>query len=153
MTSSYGLLARAAVLGAATGLRSTTGVAALVTQRDAGLGALLSHPAARPLAALAVAGEMVADKLPNAPSRLKPASLAFRVVLGGLAGAGCARSAGKSPAPSAVLPAAAVAAAAAAASTWLGYQARAALGRRLPAAGVAVAEDALAIGLAAVASR
>jgi uncharacterized membrane protein len=138
---------RAAALGAATGLRSTVALAALIVRRDQGLPAVLRHPAARPAAVLADAGELVMDKLPRTPSRLDPPALAGRLIFAGLAAVVLARSAGQPP-----VPAAAVAVAAALAAAKVGHDARAALGRRLPDPVVAVAEDAVAIGLAALGS-
>ncbi|MGD0840956.1 MAG: DUF4126 family protein [Candidatus Acidiferrales bacterium] len=46
--------------------------------------------------------EIVMDKLPSTPSRLKPAGMIPRIVLGGLSGAAIAASAGQSPALGAV---------------------------------------------------
>jgi hypothetical protein len=89
--SASGVLEHAAILGAATGMRSTVALAALIFRRSDGLPAVLKHPAVRWIAATADGAELVADKLP-------------------------------------------------------------ALARRLPDPVVAVAEDALAIGLAAIGS-
>jgi hypothetical protein len=47
------VLEHAAVLGAATGMRSTVALAALIFRRSDGLPAVLRHPAARWIAALA----------------------------------------------------------------------------------------------------
>jgi uncharacterized membrane protein len=141
------VLGRAAALGAATGLRSTVALAALIVRRDEGLPAVLRHPAARPVAALADAGELVMDKLPGTPSRLDPPALAGRLIFAGLAAVVLARSAHRGP-----VPAAAIALAAALAAAKAGHDARAALARRLPDPVVAVAEDAVAIGLAALGS-
>jgi len=146
-TRAAALLGRAAALGAATGLRSTVALAALILRRNDGLPAVLRHPAARPAAALADAGELVADKLPATPSRLEPPGLAGRVVSASLAAAVLARSGHRRP-----LPAMAVASAAALAAAKVCHDARAALARHLPDPAVAVAEDALAIGLAALGS-
>jgi hypothetical protein len=66
------MLGRAGALGAATGLRSTVTLAALVARRNDGLPAALGHPAAQAAAAIFCAGELVADKLPATPSRLSP---------------------------------------------------------------------------------
>jgi uncharacterized membrane protein len=141
------LLGRAAALGAATGMRSTVALAALILRRDDGLPAALRHPAARPAAALADAGELVADKLPGTPSRLEPPGLVGRVVSASLAGAVLARSGHRRP-----LPAMAIASAAALAAAKICHDARAELARHLPDPAVAVAEDALAIGLATLGS-
>ncbi|HWG65093.1 MAG TPA: hypothetical protein VG253_25700 [Streptosporangiaceae bacterium] len=141
------VLGRAAVLGAATGLRSSAALAALIVRRDDGLPAIMRRRAARPAAALATAGELVIDKLPSTPSRLSPASLTGRVVFAAAAGAIVARSRHRHP-----IPAAVIASAAALAAAKLGHDARAAVARRLPDPAVAVAEDAVAIGLAALGS-
>ena len=66
------MLGRAGLLGAATGLRSTVALAALVVRRNDGLPAALGHPAFQAAAAIACAGELVADKLPTTPSRVRP---------------------------------------------------------------------------------
>jgi uncharacterized membrane protein len=147
MKESSEVLLRAAALGAATGLRSTVALAALVLRRGDGLPAAFRHPAARPVAVAASGGELVSDKLPGTGSRLAPPSLAGRVICASLAAAVLARAARQAPVPSML-----VAAAAALAAAKAGHDARAALGRRLPDPVVAVAEDALAIGLAATGS-
>jgi hypothetical protein len=146
-TPTPALLGRAAALGAATGMRSTVALAALILRRSEGLPAVLRHPAARPAAAVADAGELVADKLPTTPSRLEPPGLAGRVVSASLAAAVLARSGHRRP-----IPAMAVASAAALAAAKVCHDARAALARHLPDPVVGVAEDALAIGLAALGS-
>ena len=128
-------------------MRSTVALAALILRRSEGLPAVLRHPAARPAAAVADAGELVADKLPTTPSRLEPPGLAGRVVSASLAAAVLARSGHRRP-----IPAMAVASAAALAAAKVCHDARAALARHLPDPVVAVAEDALAIGLAALGS-
>lgn len=85
------MLGRAGALGAATGLRSTVALAALVVRRNDGLPAALGHPAAQVAAAVACAGELVADKLPATPSRLSPRGLATRLIAASLAAAVLAR--------------------------------------------------------------
>ena len=148
MMSTPQLLARAAALGAATGLRSSVGLATLVARRhDRSLG-VLSRPAAGPIAVLALGSELVIDKLPMTPSRLEPPGLASRVVFAAFAAAAFARSESEFPVPAAVL-ASAIALVAAKA----GHDARAALGRRVPDVAVALAEDGVALGLAAFATR
>jgi hypothetical protein len=146
-TPASGALERAAVLGAATGLRGTVALAALIVRRGNGLPAVLRHPAARRIAAIADGAELVIDKLPMTPSRLDPLGLAGRLISASLAAAVLARSEHRGPIP-AVLTASATALAAAK----IGHDARAAFARRLPDPVVAVAEDALAIGLAALGS-
>src|SRR5215510_12146599 len=55
---------------------------------------------------LAAVGELIADKLPSTPSRMKPPGLIARIVLGGLSGAAIAASTSQSIALGAVLGAA-----------------------------------------------
>ena len=76
---STGTLERCVALGTATGLRSSWGVAGPVLTGAAGSRARLA-------AALAVAGETVADKHPAVPDRLSAMGLAPRL-LSGAAGA------------------------------------------------------------------
>lgn len=137
----------AAVLGAATGLRGTVALAALIIRRSDGLPAILRHPAARRIAAIADGAELVIDKLPMTPSRLDPPGLAGRLISATLAAMVVARSEHQDP-----IPAVLIASAAALASAKICHDARAALARRVPDTAVAVAEDALAIGLAALGS-
>ena len=61
------MLEHAAVLGAATGMRSTVALTALILRRSDGLPAVLRHPAARLIAATADGAELVVDKLPGRP--------------------------------------------------------------------------------------
>jgi uncharacterized membrane protein len=146
-TASAMLLGRAAALGAATGLRSTVALAALIVRRTDGLPAVLRRPAARSAAAIADGGELIVDKLPTTPSRLDPPGLAGRLISASLAAAVLARSGHRRP-----VPAVAIACAAALAAAKIGHDARCALARRVPDPAVAVVEDAVAIGLAALGS-
>jgi uncharacterized membrane protein len=141
------VLERAAVLGAATGMRSTVALAALIMRSSDGLPAVLRHPAARRVAATADGAELVVDKLPGTASRLDPPGLTGRLISASLAAAVLARSEHQGPIPSML-----TASVAALAAAKVCHDARAALARRLPDPVVAVAEDALAIGLAAVGS-
>jgi uncharacterized membrane protein len=141
------VLVRAAALGAATGLRSTVALTALIVRDDDGLPAALRRPAARLAAVVAGGGELVADKLPATPSRLTFAGLAGRMICAALAADVLARSGHRRPAP-----AQAIALAAALAAAKIGHDTRRVLARRLPDPVVAVAEDAVAIGLAALGS-
>ncbi len=141
------MLGRAAALGAATGLRSTVALAALIVRRSDGLPTALGHPAARTAAVIADAGELVADKLPTTPSRLSPRGLAVRLISASLAAVVLARSGHRRP-----IPAMVIAAAAALAAAKIGHDSRRALARRLPDPAVALVEDGLAIGLAALGS-
>ncbi|MGY1782969.1 hypothetical protein [Geodermatophilus sp. SYSU D01036] len=138
MTSS--LVLRAALLGTAAGGRSSLGLAvpALVASRR------------RPvrLAALAaVAGELVADKLPATPSRTIPPSVAVRLAAGAAGGALLARRRGGR-----LLPALA-GAAGAAAGTLGGARWRRLAGRRGPDLAAALAEDVVVVTIASLAGR
>lgn len=130
--------ARAILLGLAAGSRSTLGAAPLW----AGARARGSVPVRRAVA-LAVTGELAADKLPNAPSRLAGPGTAVRVLAGGLGGALLARGLGQP-----VLATAGVAAAAAPLGAVIGVRWRGLWGTGRGAWVGAVLEDAAAIGLA-----
>lgn len=137
-------IARAALAGWATGDRSFSATSVLLNSDPAGVPALLRRPLARRGAALAAVGELVGDKLPNAPARTTPQALVPRLVLAGLCGAALSRSAAGTFA----------AVTTAAAAAFSGPPVRAALARRfgsdLPGA---LAEDAAAYGLAYAAVR
>jgi uncharacterized membrane protein len=137
----------AILVGAATGLRSTIGLAALINRRASGLPTWLAPEPAVVLAPLALTGELVVDKLPSTPSRLGLTGLAGRVASAALAGAVIARSTDQS-----VSLAAFVACAAALASARLGHDVRAAASGRLPPCAVAAAEDGLAFALGGAAA-
>jgi uncharacterized membrane protein len=146
----------AMLLGAATGLRSQAGVAALLTRRD--LSRLpppwsrLDSRGARIISMLTAGGEILADKLPTAPPRTKPGPLAARIATGLLVGMLADASAqGRVRAQSAV-PAALAGGSAAAATSLLGQSLRTRLSKRLPALAVAGVEDVVAIALAVVAT-
>lgn len=142
-----GVLGRSALLGAATGLRSTIALGALSVRHSPGLGPVLVHRAAPALGALAVGAELVLDKLPMTGSRLEPVGIVFRVLFAGTAAAALARAHDESP----VLPIA-VAATAAVAAAKIGHDLRAAAADRLPDPVIAVVEDAVAIALATAAT-
>jgi uncharacterized membrane protein len=146
----HALLRRGAVvgsvfLGAASGLRGQLGVATLVARSDPSLPPILRQPWTRRLLAAAAAGELVVDKLPATPSRLAPRGFIGRLALGALA-AGLFAQTRQAPWP----PAAAIGATSAAVAAKLGHDVRARLAHHAPDPAVAVLEDALALGLAAV---
>jgi uncharacterized membrane protein len=87
--------------------------------------------------------ELVMDKLPSTPSRLKPPGLIGRIVLGGLSGAAIAASAAQSLALGAVLGAAG-----GVAGAFVGHALRVRLVKALkvPDFAIALLEDAVAIG-------
>jgi uncharacterized membrane protein len=94
-----GALLRAAAVGAATGSRSTAGVAALaLTSSPASPGPIASRLGGRTgtaLSSLAAVGELVADQLPTTPSRLNAAGLVPRAALGATSAAALARRDGR----------------------------------------------------------
>jgi uncharacterized membrane protein len=149
--SGRGGLAAAALLGVATGMRSTAGFGVLILRDgrpgDRALPGPLGARLAKPAAALAIAAELVLDKLPIAGSRLEPAGLVGRISFAAAGGALVARGRGVGP-----VPAALVAVAAALASAKVFHDLRARADRRVPDVAVALTEDALALRIAALAT-
>lgn len=155
-------LARAALLGAATGIRSQLPLALLARAASRGEIALgeatpaplawLRHPKAAPLTRFSAVGETIGDKLPFVPARSKPGPLLGRVALGGLVGALASQAEG-----AAVLPGTLVGAAAGGLLAVAATKIRAAGVKRtgLPDPVWGALEDAatLGIGLAAVPTR
>jgi uncharacterized membrane protein len=88
-------------------------------------------------------GELVADKLPSAPSRTAPPGLIARIVLGAMCGAAVALAGAQSLAIGGVLGAAG-----GIAGAFGGYQVRTRLVKALkvPDFAIAILEDALAVG-------
>ena len=135
-------LLRATALGLACGGRATVGPATV---------ALTARPRPRwaPLVGALVLGELVADQLPQAPSRLEPAGLGARVVSGAVSGGLLARRRSGSVLVAAVLAGAAAAGGAHAGAVWRAW-ASVRLGHDAPGA---LVEDVLVLGLAAAAAR
>ncbi|CAA9575029.1 MAG: hypothetical protein AVDCRST_MAG18-2445 [uncultured Thermomicrobiales bacterium] len=146
--------ARALTFGAITGLRSMTGLAALVLasqperphpflQEDAAPWSWLSSRGALLAFGAGALGEYVGDKLPITPGRLQAGPLGGRVAFGALAGAASCRAAGVSPAVGAALGALGALGGSAG-----GYGLRTIIGPRLglPDLPVALLEDAATIG-------
>ena len=123
-----------------------------VSNPRAGRFALLASHGSRRLVVLAAAGELLVDKLPITPDRVENRGLVARVASGALR-RGDARL-GEGRGGRLALPALAGAGGAYLGS-WGGFAARRALGTGtgLPDPVVAVAEDLVAVGLAAVAVR
>lgn len=153
-----GAYSNAATLGFVTGLRSQLPLALLTLSANRGA---FAARAPRPLSllrsrrtlavtTLAALGELVADKLPSTPSRLKPGPLGGRLAIGTIVGAAVSREAGLPAGAGALLGAAG-----AAAGSFAGYHARTYLGRAtgLRDAVWAVAEDATALALGSLALR
>jgi uncharacterized membrane protein len=152
-TAPQSSLARAVLgsllIGAASGLRSQFGSAAVATADRSGRQPhFYRHPGVRTAFVLAVAGEIVADKLPQAGSRLKPGPLATRVVLAAVAAGHFAHARDRSIALAGVLGAGA-----ALASAKVGHDVRVRLATKVPDLAVAIGEDVLAAGMALAAVR
>src|SRR4051794_10868256 len=143
-----GSLFDAALVGAATGLRSTIGVGALVETASRGLPAFATTSPARVVAGVGVAGELVVDKLPKTPSRLEPPGLAARIVLAAVAGAALARASERPVGAAALL-----ASTTAVVSARVGHDLRRAASRWVPPLVAALVEDAVAVGLATFSVR
>jgi uncharacterized membrane protein len=149
---------RSALAGAATGGRTFTGLAALtVTATPSGQpDAVLAKPWVKRLVVLVAAQELVADKLPNTPSRLQAAPLIVRALTGVGTGVIVARRGAAPVGRSTMIGCAVTAGVAAVAGSWLGACWRGwgapRLGGDLPAA---LIEDAavVAIAYAAAARR
>jgi uncharacterized membrane protein len=93
-----GTVARAALLGVATGGRASAGVTALALSAPATTGSNGGNGLRRIRQAgttLMAASELVIDKLPNTPSRTEPGGLVPRTVLGLSGGAVIARRSGE----------------------------------------------------------
>ncbi|MBE7187079.1 DUF4126 family protein, partial [Jatrophihabitans endophyticus] len=88
-------LTRSVLAGASTGSRTFTALAAqALTARPGAAGApdsVLARPWVQGVVGLLALGELVADKLPMAPSRLEPPGLSGRLVVGAACGAIVAR--------------------------------------------------------------
>ena len=134
-------------LGAASGLRSQLGLAAVVVRSDRSLPSVVRSSWTKRLFAAGAAFELVVDKLPVTPSRLEAQGLVPRLALGALAAGLSAhtRQAGW-------FPAAAIGASSAAVAAKVGHDVRARLARHAPDPAVAVVEDVVALTLAAAGS-
>jgi uncharacterized membrane protein len=152
----------AALAGAATGSRSLTGLAALILatpgdakrQPDRALG----RPWVKAVAGLAATGEISADKLPSAPSRLNVPGLGSRLAGAAAAGVIIARRApgdgSSDPRPAQLAGCVAASVGAAVATAWLGTRWRTWAASRFGHDWIgAVMEDATAVTLATAAAR
>lgn len=153
---SMSVLARATAIGVVAGMRSQLPFALLALSARRGkivsnatgpLGFLRSGAAAVGFG-LAAAGELVGDKLPITPSRLRPGSLVVRGLVGAAAGAIVALD-DDAAAPGGALAGLAGSVAGSFGGYWL--RANAARVTGLPDPAWAVAEDVLGIGLGLVA--
>jgi uncharacterized membrane protein len=119
-------------------------MAALIDGRAQGLPAALMRPQARTAGRVAVAAELVIDKLPSTPSRLGTGGLVARIVLAGGAAVVLARGNNRP-----VLPNVLAACTMAVVAARVGHDLRVMAATHLPPLAVAVAEDSVALGLAA----
>ncbi|MFI5841845.1 hypothetical protein ACIA8K_19250 [Catenuloplanes sp. NPDC051500] len=150
------LVLRSFLLGVASGGRSMTGLAAAaLTTRPGELPggiAALTGAKARGLVVAGALGELAADKLPNAPSRLTPPSLAARMLAG--AGSAGVLAARENVTPVGYLLPTAAGAAGALVGSVAGARWRAiAGGYGWPSPAAALVEDAAVVGLAAAVTR
>ena len=135
-------------IGAVAGLRTLTAPAVLawaakrrwICRGNSPFATIISAKASKRINDFAVS-ELIADKLPFTPSRLKPGPLAARIVSGAVCGATIYGVAKRPLAEGAVLGGLG-----AISGAFAGYYVRRRLSRNLPELGVAVLEDALAIG-------
>ncbi len=134
-------LASAAVIGFASGLRSAVGIASFVHARFAGTP---NATRADGVAAFAIVGESVADKLPFTPSRLQLPGLLARVAAGGLG----AHSLTRRDDPETVVIAVVVGSVASLAGSYAGAAYRSAASKKVPPIAAALAEDVTANALA-----
>jgi uncharacterized membrane protein len=147
----------AALIGAATGGRTSAGLAALAWSAPAGADDIAApKPLAffqkwfsKPLQTAGLIGELVVDKLPATGSRLERGPFIGRIATGSTAASALAQRQGEP-----VWPAAAVGALGAAAGSVVGAKWRALAARRgIPDLGPAIIEDIVTLALAAYACR
>ncbi|MFD6061989.1 hypothetical protein [Rhodococcus wratislaviensis] len=135
---------RSAVIGVASGLRSSTGIAAALLS-----GAPGSVHRVRLVGATAlVGGELVADKNPNVPSRLSPPALTGRLIAGGGGAAALSRRDRVDTASALIIGTVGALAGSFGGAWWRQWA-----GRRMPDWQAALAEDAVALTMAAAALR
>jgi uncharacterized membrane protein len=148
--SSSQVLLLAFLIGVVAGLRSLTAPAVVAWAAHKNWLNLQSTPLAfmGSITALVIfvvlaIGELIADQLPNTPSRTKPPGLVARIILGGLCGAALAAAGAQSLGIGGILGAAG-----GIAGAFGGYQVRTRLVRALkvPDFVIAFLEDAIAIG-------
>lgn len=149
------LILRTAILGFATGLRSTWGIAVLTLRANRAPQGFrgtpfgwLAYPQVAALSRLAAVGEFVGDKLPIIPDRTHPVPLLGKAQTGALIGSATFTEAG-APAWQGAL----IGSACALAGAFAGYNYRVRVARALdvPDLPVALTEDAAAAALAAAA--
>jgi hypothetical protein len=142
-------LGASVLLGAATGVRSTSGFWALVESGVAPAGSPLSRPRTRVGIRAALLGEAAADKTRALPPRTDPLPLLGRACFGAAAAAVAASWLGASRSEAAVVGAGMAVATARAATAFRSL----AVSHNVPDAVTAIGEDAVVVGLAGVARR
>jgi len=135
---------RSAVIGVASGLRSSTGIAAALLSGAPGT----AHRARLVGATALVGGELVADKNPNVPSRLSQPALTGRLIAGGGGAAALARRDRVDTASALIIGTVGALAGSHGGAWWRQWA-----GRRMPDWQAALAEDAVALTMAAAALR
>ena len=149
--------AGATLAGAVAGMRSMTApalvshlVKTVPVPGGNALASLIDHAATPKVTAALAIGEIVADKLPFIPRRTQTGPLVGRALTGGLSGAAIARSRHASPLLGALLGGAA-----AVGMTYAAYHLRKKItgSLHLPDTVVALAEDAIAVGVGYAALR
>ena len=138
---------RSALLGLATGGRSSLGFAGPILTAPRGSGPGRATLPAKVATTVALATELVADKQPGAPSRLSAAGLSSRLLGGFEGGARLATRSGANGALPATAGAVAAAAGSVAGAAWRRWAAA-----RMPALAAALLEDGAALTLAVLAS-
>ena len=151
------LIIHTAALGVVAGMRSMIPLALLDWTKPAAEGednSLVSRlsnlPAARISVTTAALGEIIADKLPNTPSRIKPGPFLGRIAIGGQVGSTMFRRANKS-----AIMGAAIGATGATVGTLIGYYSRTTLDKttKVPDPVWGVTEDIIAFSLGLFAVR
>ena len=155
MTRESSIAAPIALLAAASGARSMTGIAAVARvrasaesgNRDRGLGPRIVGRFDRTIANTATAlavFEMMADKAPHIPDRINPGPLFGRVVAGVIVGAGVAQLTGVDRRVPAI-----AGAVTAFVGAQLSFRMRRALAESMPGFAAGLVEDAIVIGIGA----
>jgi uncharacterized membrane protein len=147
------LVLRAFLVGLASGGRSLTGVAAVALTTNPGSisppWSAVADRRGRAVRTVGAVGELVADKFPQLPSRLAPASLAGRTAAAVASAALLAARSGAHPARLGLPAAAGALAGSFGGARWRAF----AQSRGWPSVPAALLEDAVVVGLAAIASH
>ena len=138
---------RSALLGLATGGRSSLGFAGPILTAPRGSGPGRASLPVKVATTVALAAELVADKQPGTPSRLSGAGLPARLLGGFEGGARLATRSGANGALPATVGMVAAAAGSVAGAAWRRWA-----GARMPATTAALLEDAAALTMATLAS-